>query len=117
MTLHEGGPCAVSDLARRVQLSRPAMTTMVDRLLARGWVDRSAHAGDRRKVIISLTERFPDELYSASRAWRQRLANLASAHDDWQDITRVLADVAGICRRSADELAIESRSAVRHPVP
>lgn len=117
LALQDDGACAVSELARRVQLSRPAMTTMVDRLLARGWVERSAHAGDRRKVIVTLTDRFPDELHAASKSWRQRVTNLASAHGEWNSFADGLADIAGSCRRSAEELAIESAVAVRHPAP
>jgi DNA-binding MarR family transcriptional regulator len=115
MSLHVQGSCAVSELARRVQLSRPAMTTLIDRLLARGWVERTAHPGDRRKVIIDLADRFEQELHAASRTWRQRLTNFASSRDDWADIVELIGELSLVGRRSADELAAQSRASITRP--
>lgn len=47
---------AAGALAGRLAVSRPAITTLVDGLVARGLVDRSPVAGDRRRVDHVLTD-------------------------------------------------------------
>jgi DNA-binding MarR family transcriptional regulator len=66
------GPVRITDLHRRVLLSQPALSRMVDRLVERGLVERCEDAGDRRVVRLALTE--------AGRA-RQREVGAAHARD------------------------------------
>jgi DNA-binding MarR family transcriptional regulator len=47
----------VSALARHVLLNQPTLTKMLDRLAGQGLVERTASAGDRRKVLVRITER------------------------------------------------------------
>ena len=44
------------ELADRVILSRTALTRLIDRLIARGLLTRTASPGDQRAVVISLTD-------------------------------------------------------------
>lgn len=55
---NSGGRQAVrmSELHRNVLLSQPALSRMVDRLVARGLVARVTDPADRRGVLLSLTE-------------------------------------------------------------
>jgi DNA-binding MarR family transcriptional regulator len=48
-------PIRLGELNRRVLLSQPALSRMVDRLVERGLVRREADAGDGRSVRLSLT--------------------------------------------------------------
>jgi DNA-binding MarR family transcriptional regulator len=48
-------PIRLGELNRRVLLSQPALSRMVDRLLERGLVRRDADPGDGRSVRLSLT--------------------------------------------------------------
>lgn len=50
------GPVRLTDLHRRVLLSQPALSRMVDRLVERGLVERCEDAGDRRVVRLALTD-------------------------------------------------------------
>lgn len=50
------GPVRLTDLHRRVLLSQPALSRMVDRLVARGLVERCDDPGDGRAVRIALTD-------------------------------------------------------------
>ncbi len=50
------------ELARLLEVSTPASTGIVDRLVARGHVERRAHAGDRRRTEVHLTETGRQEL-------------------------------------------------------
>ncbi|MCZ4497264.1 MAG: MarR family transcriptional regulator [Thermoleophilia bacterium] len=116
LTLRTDGTTTISDLALRVQLSRPALTNMVQRLQRHGWITRKIHASDRRKVMLAATERFDQQLVEHSTPWRHRLRNLASASDHWEPLRVVLDDVGQIARRSAWELQ-DAGHRITHPDP
>jgi DNA-binding MarR family transcriptional regulator len=71
------GTVAASALARWLSVSRPAITTLVDGLVARGFVDRSPVAGDRRRVDHVLTPAGVTALETADAAVEAALAGLA----------------------------------------
>lgn len=50
------GPARVSDLARRVGVSNPTMTGILDRLEARGLVRRTRDRRDRRVTVVEITD-------------------------------------------------------------
>jgi DNA-binding MarR family transcriptional regulator len=50
--LIEDGPLSPGELARRLGLTAPAMSLLVDRLAAAGHVHRQAHPSDRRSVHV-----------------------------------------------------------------
>ncbi len=54
---HCTGECKMSDLARSTHQSAASLTGVVDRLLEKRLVARSRPDGDRRQVIVSVTER------------------------------------------------------------
>lgn len=49
------GPLSPTELARRLQVSTAAVTTIVDRLEGSGHVTRSQHPTDRRAVLVTPT--------------------------------------------------------------
>lgn len=55
--LDREGPMVASVLAGRVGLSRPAMTTALDRLTLAGYVRRVHDTEDRRRVLVEVTAR------------------------------------------------------------
>ena len=55
LALWQDGVTAVHDLATRLQLTSSAITPLVDRLEAAGFVTRT-RAADRRIVLVALTE-------------------------------------------------------------
>jgi DNA-binding MarR family transcriptional regulator len=65
----------VRELAARERISPPAMSNHVDRLERDGFVSRSPHASDRRRVGLALTEEGKRML---RRLRRRRTAWLAS---------------------------------------
>lgn len=65
-------PLRLTDLHQRVLLSQPALSRMVDRLVARGLIERREDADDRRVVRLALT--------NAGRAL-QRAVGRAHARD------------------------------------
>lgn len=50
-------PCALSQLAAIVGVSPQAVTKAADSLEERGYVVRRPDTGDRRKIVLELTER------------------------------------------------------------
>lgn len=51
-----GGLIRLGELNRNVLLSQPALSRMVDRLAARGLIERTADPDDGRGVLLGLTE-------------------------------------------------------------
>lgn len=93
------GPLRVGELHRHVLLSQPALSRLVDRLVARGLVERSADPADGRGVRLSLT--------GAGRA-RQRQVGRRHARSVARAITAELSvdeigQLAAICRKLADQ--------------
>ena len=76
-------PVRLTDMHRRVLLSQPALSRMVDRLVERGLLERHEDAGDRRVVRLALTE--------AGRAC-QREVGRAHARDVTAAMTERVSD-------------------------
>jgi DNA-binding MarR family transcriptional regulator len=55
--LWEHGPMTMSDLGARIPLSRAAVTALTDRLEALAYVQRTPDAHDRRRTVLTLTDR------------------------------------------------------------
>lgn len=60
-------PIRLSELNRRVLLSQPALSRMVDRMVERGLVQREADEQDGRSVLLSLTEAGREQQRSTGR--------------------------------------------------
>lgn len=50
-----GGPMAAGEIAAAMHITSGSITSLVDTLVKAGLVERTAHQGDRRKVLVSLT--------------------------------------------------------------
>lgn len=55
--LKNRGPVAMSDMAKRLSISKPNLTPIIDKLIADEHVERTANPKDRRILLISLTEK------------------------------------------------------------
>ena len=91
-------PLRLGELHRHVLLSQPALSRLVDRLVARGLVERQADLADGRGVRLSLTE--------AGRHWQRRIGGRHAL-----SVTRAmtaaldpeeLGELDRICRKLAD---------------
>jgi DNA-binding MarR family transcriptional regulator len=51
------GPVCTGELAAALRISAPAVTQLTDRLMRKHLIERRQADGDRRSVIVSLTER------------------------------------------------------------
>ena len=90
-------PLRLSELNEHVLLSQPALSRMVDRLVARGLIAREPDPRDRRSVLLSLT---------AAGSGRQRQTGRPHARDVAGAVTDALDDdeieqLTVLCRRLA----------------
>jgi long-chain acyl-CoA synthetase len=79
--LSEVDSAVASALAHRLDVSRPSITTLVDGLVARGFVERRPARDDRRRVEHRLTTDGEAALHRADHAVDERLAVLAGRLD------------------------------------
>jgi DNA-binding MarR family transcriptional regulator len=76
-------PIRLGELNRRVLLSQPALSRMVDRLVERGLVRRDADPGDGRSVLLSLTAEGRTQQHRTGRPHALGVARrMKSALDD-----------------------------------
>jgi DNA-binding MarR family transcriptional regulator len=98
--LDRDGPLTPRALAEYERVQPPSMTRTLSGLLDRGLIDRAGDPGDRRQVIVELTELGAQAVRETRRqrdAWlARRLAELEPKE------RAVLAEAAEILRRIAD---------------
>lgn len=104
----DGGRCTMSELAERVDLSRAAVTTMADRLEAGGLVKRVPDPGDRRRVLLTITERYDQQLQLAFAPLTSELDELADS-SDWRVFAQAAAGVRNAARSAVDDIVIAPR--------
>lgn len=63
--IKNNGGASLSSLATHIGLTLPSMSKLVDGLVSRGFVARSSHTEDRRKICLQLTTTGISELDSA----------------------------------------------------
>jgi len=96
MYTSESTQCSPVELASSVGVRPPTMTGILDGLVKEGYVSRKSDAGDRRKVIVSLTSKgkkkiqmvLPDHFQRVSVAF----ANLQKKENN-QYLTIVLQEI------------------------
>lgn len=84
-------PCSLSQLATIVGVSPQAVTKAADSLEERGYVVRRPDAGDRRKIVLELTERgraYAAAIDDAVDALDEQIRAAVSA-EDFEAATRV----------------------------
>jgi DNA-binding MarR family transcriptional regulator len=87
-----------TELGEKTLITKGTLTGVVDRLVARGWVERVAHDSDRRCQIIRLTksgETLFSKIFPAHMAYlANRFAGSGAAdHARWRDALRSLEQV------------------------
>ncbi len=104
--LWEFGRMTMTDLGRRIPLSRAAVTTLTDRLERLGFVKRVPDPADRRRILLEVTERVEQEFVRVHGHWNQRVEEYVAGLDDavWANVVDVLADIRDIAREEAEEL-------------
>lgn len=76
------GPSSPGNLAKAVYLSQATITGILDRLEVKGLIERHRHQTDRRKLIVSLTQKGDDFARSLPWPLQERFANSLDALDE-----------------------------------
>lgn len=104
-----GQPVRLTDLQRRVLLSQPGLSRMVDRLVDRGLVERCGDDHDGRAIRISLTERGAERQREVGRAHARDVAAAMTARltdEQLEELTRLTRTLLG-----ADEVGTDQKEA------
>lgn len=86
---------AVSDIGKRLWISKPQMTAMIDKMVALGLVARSPSAEDRRVIHISLTARGNEFLNEAKDNIKKNVAAKVS-HLSQEDLKLLAVSLKNI---------------------
>ena len=84
------GPLCTRDLAAALRISAPAVTQLTDRMERKHMLERRAVDGDRRSILIALTQK-GREAIDGFRERRNRIFAVALTHLDGQDRADVVA--------------------------
>src|SRR5437763_3144391 len=103
----DGGDRA-SWLADRLALARPTITSIVDGLVERGYLTRTADAGDRRVTRIALTQRGRRALEAAEAAMAERLQEVLAQTADSAAVAWAINELgSGLDRMRIKRVAAE----------
>src|SRR5579871_4362933 len=108
-----GAPRRITELAEREGVTQPAITLLVNRLAARGWVHRERHPLDRRVVLVALTAR-GRAVWERLRSEYRALLHEEMATLDEADID-VLARAIVILDRLIERLRVSDPPAAASP--
>jgi DNA-binding MarR family transcriptional regulator len=97
-------PIRLGELNRRVLLSQPALSRMVDRLVERGLVRRETDPSDARGVLLGLTEAGRAQQRSTGRAHAMNVARTMTAAFDDDELRQLMT----LCRK----LTVEREAAI-----
>ena len=103
--LDADGSLGPSELARRLQLTTGAVTALVDRLEAGGHVERTPHPSDRRRVVITRTQKADEDLTEEIAPMAMAILELAESltDDERRAVGGFLEDFIAIIERTAAE--------------
>ena len=93
--LHKG-PLPINEIGRKVLLTSGSITVAVDRLEAKGFVERRAHGSDRRAKIIHLTKegrKLITRVYADHAADMERLASASLTRAERETLIRLLKKI------------------------
>jgi DNA-binding MarR family transcriptional regulator len=77
------GPLPTSEIGKRMDISKPYMTTLIDRLIEEGLVERIPDKDDRRIVNVAATKAGRDIIKEFKRSTRKMIIeNLSSLSSD-----------------------------------
>lgn len=104
--LWEFGRMTMTELGRRIPLSRAAVTTLTDRLERVGFVKRVPDPTDRRRILLEVTERVERESARIQSQWNEKVEAYVRGLEPavWSHVVDVLADLRDLARDEASVL-------------
>ena len=80
--LFDLGSLPISEIGRKLYISKPNMTPLIDKLVSDGWVKRSRSNKDRRIVNIEITEEGKKFLFEARKVVEKNIKENLSNLDE-----------------------------------
>ncbi|TDE36283.1 MarR family winged helix-turn-helix transcriptional regulator [Antarcticimicrobium sediminis] len=80
----ERGNCTATEISQRMGVSQATVTSLVDKLVRQGMVERQRSEKDRRQTHIVKTEKGRAALARAPDALQQRYVRKFEALEDWE---------------------------------
>lgn len=105
LALWDGGRCTMTDLGKRISMSRAAITTLCDRCEGAGFLDRIPDPADRRRVLVQITPKFEALLFEHAG---MLLDHVEHSGDRWSAFVDAATDVHRGLRAAGSELAEEN---------
>ena len=93
--LHKG-PLPVNEIGKKILLTSGSITTAIDRLEAKGLVERRAHGTDRRARVVHLTKdgrKMIAKAYADHAADMERLASASLNRKERETLIRLLKQI------------------------
>ncbi len=96
--LQESGELSVNEVARGVNLSQGTVTSILQRLEAKGMLTRMKREDDRRKSRICLTEAGSDQVMNAPELFQEEFVNKFNELESWEKkmLTSAVERIAAI---------------------
>jgi DNA-binding MarR family transcriptional regulator len=96
--LREGAPLSMSELGKRLYMSKPYMTVLVGQLIRDGHVQRIPDTRDRRVINITITAAGKRHLRHEASRYKENVKNILSDLDmqDLEDLCRSLEKLRNI---------------------
>lgn len=106
--LVSGGDLGPSDLAGRLGVTPGSVTALLDRLEGEGVVERRRHPSDRRRTVVSLTERGRSMVTDAARFFSHAFDGFDAA---------ALPEVVAVLSRLTDNMTRQTELVATQPRP
>ena len=105
LSLLAQGPERMGNIAGLLSTSMPSATSMIDRLLDKGLVERAPDASDRRVVTCQLTERGREEMDRFMRISQLQLSRMADrlTVDELQNVVSGMEVLYSAIQRDYEE--------------
>ena len=87
----ERSPCTATQISQRMGVSQATVTSLVDKLVRQGMVERQRSEKDRRQTNIVVTEKGAAAIVRAPDALQQRYVRKFEALEDWEQAMLVAA--------------------------
>jgi DNA-binding MarR family transcriptional regulator len=99
--IREGTPLPMSELGKRLYISKPYMTMLVDQLIRDGHVQRIPDTRDRRVINIAITTEGKRHLKQAASRYKENVKTILSdlERQDLEDLCQSLEKLKNIISR------------------
>ncbi|MGA2121117.1 MAG: MarR family transcriptional regulator [Methanoregula sp.] len=99
--MREGTPLPMSELGKRLYISKPYMTMLVNQLIQDGLAQRIPDTHDRRVINITITPEGSRHLKKSASLYKENIKNILSGLDrqDLEDLCQSLEKLRSIISR------------------